>query len=144
MGPRAHELGIELSGDFAQNLNACHFDAEFIYRCLLNLVTNALDAFVHDTIGRQDKKVTLRTKKTRGWGVEYQVVDNGCGMSPEVRKNIFKRFFSTKGSNGTGIGLMITQKIVQEHQGVIEVESEEGIGSKFAIKIPGTPKRDGR
>ncbi len=142
MRPRAHELGIELRGDFAQNLNTCHFDSEFIYRCLLNLVTNALDAFVHDRTGRQNKRVTLRTKKQRGWGVEYQVLDNGCGMSPEVKKNIFKGFFSTKGSDGTGIGLMITQKIVKEHMGVIEVESEQGVGSKFVIKIPGTPKRN--
>ena len=142
MRPRAHELGIELRGDFAQNLNTCHFDSEFIYRCLLNLVTNALDAFVHDRTGRQNKRVTLRTKKPRGWGVEYQVLDNGCGMNPEVKKNIFKGFFSTKGSDGTGIGLMITQKIVKEHMGVIEVESEQGVGSKFVIKIPGTPKRN--
>ena len=142
MRPRAKELGIELRGDFAQNLNACHFDSEFIYRCLLNLVTNALDAFVHDITGRQDKKVTLYTKKPRGWGVEYQVLDNGCGMNPEVKKNIFKGFFSTKGSEGTGIGLMITQKIVKEHMGVIEFESEEGVGSKFVIKIPETPKRN--
>ncbi len=144
MRPRAHEFGIELRGDFAQNLNTCHFDSEFIYRCLLNLVTNALDAFVDDRTGRQDKRVTLRTKKPRGWGVEYQVVDNGCGMRPEIKKNIFKGFFSTKGSDGTGIGLMITQKIVKEHMGVIEVDSELGVGSKFVIKIPGTPKRDNR
>ena len=105
-------------------------------------MTNALDAFAQDKTGRQDKKVTLRTKKPRGWGAEYQVVDNGCGMSPEIKKNIFKGFFSTKGSDGTGIGLMITQKIVKEHMGVIEVESEEGVGSKFIIKIPEMPKRN--
>jgi signal transduction histidine kinase len=86
--------------------------------------------------------VTICTKKTSGWGVEYQVLDNGCGMNPEIRKNIFKRFFSTKGSDGTGIGLMITQKIVKEHKGVIEVESEEGVGSKFIIKIPEMPNRN--
>ena len=63
-------------------------------------------------------------------------------MNPEIRKNIFKGFFSTKGSDGTGIGLMITQKIVKEHMGLIEVESEEGVGSKFVIKLPGAPKSD--
>ena len=144
MSPRAHELGIDLRSDLSQNLKTCHFDSDFIYRCLLNLVTNALDAFVHDNTDKRDKKVTLRTKKTSGWGVEYQVLDNGCGMNPEIRKNIFKRFFSTKGSDGTGIGLMITQKIVKEHKGLIEVESEEGVGSKFVIKIPEMPERDDR
>ena len=139
MRPRAQELGIDLVSDFAQNLNTCHFDAGLICRCLLNLVTNAIDACTHDSPNSQDKMVTMRTKKTRGWGIEYQVLDNGCGMNAEVKRNIFKRFFSTKGSEGTGLGLMITQKIVDEHNGVIEVESQEGAGSKFSIKLPKKP-----
>ena len=139
MRPRAQALGIDLVSDFAQNLNTCHFDADLICRCLLNLVTNAIDACIHDDSGLQDKMVTMRTKKTRGWGIEYQVFDNGCGMNAEVKRNIFKRFFSTKGSEGTGLGLMITQKIVDEHNGVIEVESQEGAGSKFFIKLPKKP-----
>ena len=142
MRPRARELGIELNKDFSDRLDTCQLDMDLIYRCLLNLVTNALDAFAQVNIDNRDKKVTLRTIKSRGWGVEYQVLDNGCGMNPEIRKNIFKRFFSTKGSDGTGIGLMITQKIVKDHKGVIEVESEEGVGSKFVIKIPEMPKRN--
>ncbi|MDH3882537.1 MAG: ATP-binding protein [Desulfobacteraceae bacterium] len=52
---------------------------------------------------------------------------------------MFKRFFSTKGSEGTGIGLMITKKIIDEHKGVIKVESKEGAGSKFFIKLPKKP-----
>ena len=139
MRPRAQGLGIDLVSDFAQNLSTCHFDADLICRCLLNLVTNAIDACTHDGPGSQDKMVTMRTKKTRGWGIEYQVLDNGCGMNAEVKRNIFKRFFSTKGSEGTGLGLMITQKIVDEHNGVIEVESQEGAGSKFFIKLPKKP-----
>ena len=139
MRPRAQELGIDLVSDFAQNLSTCQFDAGLICRCLLNLVTNAIDACTHDGPGLQDKMVTMRTKKTRGWGIEYQVFDNGCGMNAEVKRNIFKRFFSTKGSEGTGLGLMITQKIVDEHNGVIEVESQEGAGSKFFIKLPKKP-----
>jgi len=139
MRPRAQELGIDLVSDFAQNLSTCQFDADLICRCLLNLVTNAIDACTHDDSGLQDKMVTMRTKKTRGWGIEYQVFDNGCGMNAEVKRNIFKRFFSTKGSEGTGLGLMITQKIVDEHNGVIEVQSQEGAGSKFFIKLPKKP-----
>ncbi|MBT8372719.1 MAG: HAMP domain-containing histidine kinase, partial [Deltaproteobacteria bacterium] len=136
MRPRAKELGIDLSADFSQNLGTCLLDADLIYRCVLNLVTNAMDAFDNDKYGTQNKKVTVITKKTSGWAVEYQVLDNGCGMAADIKKNIFKRFFSTKGSNGTGIGLMITKKIIDEHKGVIEVESEPGVGSKFVIKIP--------
>jgi signal transduction histidine kinase len=139
MRPRAKEHGIALRSDFAQSLGTCHFDADQIYRGLLNLVTNAIDACINDGPDSRSRKITVRTKKTRGWAVEYQVLDNGCGMSAEIKKNIFKRFFSTKGSEGTGIGLMITKKIVDEHKGVIEVESEAGAGSKFILRLPQKP-----
>lgn len=136
MRPRAHELGIELISDFSQNPKHCHFDADLICRCLLNLVTNAIDACRNDDPDAPDKTVTVRVKKARGWGVEYQVLDNGCGMNAKTKKRIFQHFFSTKGSEGTGIGLMISKKIIDEHNGAISFESEEGAGSKFFIKLP--------
>ena len=139
MRPRAQELGIELVTDFSQNLPACRFDADLICRCLLNLVTNAIDACRNADPDGPAKMVTLRSLKTPGWGVEYQVIDNGCGMDDSVRKNIFKRFFSTKGSEGTGIGLMITKKIIDEHNGMIKVESQAGVGSRFFVKLPQKP-----
>ena len=139
MRPRAQELGIELIGDFPKNLKSCQFDPDLISRCLLNLVTNAIDACRYDDPDRADKFVTVRVQKARGWGVEYQVLDNGCGMNAATQKNIFKQFFTTKGSEGTGIGLMITKKIIDEHKGVIEVESEEGAGSKFSVLLLKNP-----
>jgi len=136
MRPKARERGIELEKDFSDRQNTCQFDADLIYRCLLNLVTNAIDACIHDAAGKRKKKVVVRTHTKRDGGIEYQVQDNGFGMNAEVKKNIFQRFFSTKGSEGTGIGLMITKKIVDEHHGLITVESEEGVGSTFIIRIP--------
>jgi signal transduction histidine kinase len=136
MRPRAQELGIHLSSDFSDQLDTCYFDSDLINRCLLNLVTNAIDACVDDAASSKKKKVVVRTRKKRGWGIEYQIEDNGCGMTPDVKKKIFQRFFSTKGSEGTGIGLMITKKIVDAHNGVITVESQEAAGSKFIIRIP--------
>ena len=140
MRPRAKEHGIDLVGDFSQDLDTCDLDSDLMCRCLLNLVTNAIDACINTDPDALDKMVTVRTKKTRGGGVEYQVLDNGCGMNSKIKQNIFKRFFSTKGSAGTGIGLMITKKIIDEHDGQIEVESKEGSGSKFLIRIPARPK----
>ena len=66
MRPRAQELGIDLVSDFSPNLNTCHFDSDLICRCLLNLVTNAIDACIKDDPGTQHKMVTVRIKKTRG------------------------------------------------------------------------------
>ena len=143
MRPRARKLGIDLGSDFAPDLNACYFDSDLIYRCLLNLVINAMDACIQDAAGSKKKTVVVRTQKKRGEGLEYQVQDNGCGMNAEIKKNIFQRFFSTKGSEGTGIGLMITKKIIDKHNGVIEVESEEGAGSRFVIRIPGKQPQKG-
>jgi signal transduction histidine kinase len=69
--------------------------------------------------------------------MEYQVADTGCGMDDDVRLRLFQSFFSTKGTEGTGIGLMVTRRIVDQHQGVIEVRSEKGRGSTFTIRLPG-------
>jgi signal transduction histidine kinase len=78
----------------------------------------------------------IRSLSVDGWAVEYQVEDNGCGMDAETRKQVFNNFFSTKGSKGTGLGLMITRKVITEHGGSIELTSEKGKGSAFSIRLP--------
>ncbi|MCK5722267.1 MAG: ATP-binding protein, partial [Gammaproteobacteria bacterium] len=100
------------------------------------LVTNAIDACINIDITQRQGRVLLRTLKTEGWAVEFQVVDNGCGMDEETKEKIFRRFFSTKGSRGTGLGLMITKKIIDEHEGAIEFASEKGKGTRFVIRLP--------
>jgi len=135
MRPRAKANGIDLSTRFDKDIGPCHFDPDLIHHSLLNLVTNALDACIADS-GKKEKKVMVRAIKKRGWGVEYQVEDNGCGMTAEIKKKIFQSFFSTKGTDGTGIGLMITKKIIDEHKGEITAESKVGAGSTFVIRIP--------
>ena len=133
---RAVENDIELSLELDHQLGPVRFDPDLIHRCLLNLVTNAIDACAFDPNPKPQKAVIVRSCAAPGGGVEYQIVDNGSGMTPAIKKNIFHSFFTTKGTNGTGIGLMITKKIVDEHHGVIEVESEEGSGSKFIVRLP--------
>jgi signal transduction histidine kinase len=136
MAPRAREYGIALEMDLDKNLPHLWFDPEGIHRCLMNLVTNAIDACVEVGCSTRKVEVVLRSFKPKGWAVQYQVVDNGCGMDEETKDKVFQSFFSTKGSRGTGLGLMFTKKIVDEHRGVIEVESEKATGSKFSIKLP--------
>ncbi|MFH1932790.1 MAG: hybrid sensor histidine kinase/response regulator [Pseudomonadota bacterium] len=136
MNSRAEQYGVDLKIDLAPDLEALLFDPEGIHHCLLNLVSNAIDATAGDDCFNKEKEVLLRTVKIDGWGVEYQVTDTGCGIDEEIKEKIFKGFFSTKGPMGTGIGLMITKKIVDEHKGVIEVESEKRSGTKFTIRLP--------
>ena len=64
------------------------------------------------------------------------ILDNGCGICEKDREKLFQIFFSTKGSKGTGLGLAVTHKIITEHDGTIDVESEVGQGTKFTIKLP--------
>jgi signal transduction histidine kinase len=131
---RATAQGIALKAELSDQLAPIRFDPEGIHRCLLNLVTNAMDACGEDdTAG---KTVTVRTKKPENWAVEYQVIDTGSGMTKDVQDKIFQNFFSTKGTGGTGIGLMMTKRIVDQHQGIIEVTSEKAAGSTIRIKLP--------
>lgn len=133
---RAREGGVALQLDLAMDLGMTYLDPEGIYTCLLNLVTNAIDACMSrdDTVAPLE--VVITSRGVEGWAVEYQVADNGSGMDEETRKKIFRGFFSTKGTKGTGLGLMITEKIIREHGGVIEVKSEVGKGSRFIARLP--------
>jgi signal transduction histidine kinase len=136
MEPMAKAQGIDLGVELDRNLENFVFDPELIHRCLLNLVTNAIDACRSEAPANQGKKITLRSRQKPGWAVEYQVADNGCGMSHAIKKKIFQRFFSTKGSAGSGIGLMATKKIIDAHRGEITVKSEANVGSEFIIRLP--------
>jgi signal transduction histidine kinase len=136
MIPRALKNDISLEIESDESLPKVWLDPEGIHRCLLNLVTNAIDACINVDCTQRHGKVVLRILKTESWAVEFQVVDNGCGMDEETKEKIFQRFFSTKGSRGTGLGLMITKKIIDEHQGAIEFDSEKGKGTRFVIRLP--------
>ncbi len=136
MKTRAEKLGINLKMDLSSDLKTIRLDPDAIHHCLLNLVTNSIDAVLGEDSSDTRKEVLLETTKPEGWGVEYKVTDNGCGMPDEVREKLFTSFFSTKGATGTGIGLMITKKVVDAHEGVIQFEAEEGVGSAFTIRLP--------
>jgi signal transduction histidine kinase len=108
-------------------------EASGIHTCLANLVSNAIDAC--KTSKRGGGTVNLRVKRGDGTTV-FEVEDDGCGMEPEVKEKVFTSFFTTKGLGGTGLGLLVTKKIVREHGGRIEVESQPGEGSCFRLEIP--------
>ncbi|MFH1481553.1 MAG: response regulator [Pseudomonadota bacterium] len=134
--PQARDHGITLKLDLEENIPEAWFDPEDIHRCLLNLLSNAIDACTDILCTTQTGEVILKSLKPEGWAVEYQVIDTGCGMDEETRAKIFQRFFSTKGSKGTGLGLMLAKKIIDEHKGMIHVESEKDKGSRFIVRIP--------
>ena len=126
--------GIEVKAVLASGLAPIAVDAGELHMCLANLVSNALDAC--EMSDKDNRCVTIATDEEDGV-VTFEVKDNGCGMDYEVKKKVFTNFFSTKGSDkGTGLGLLTTRKVVQEHGGSIHFESTKDLGSEFRIRLP--------
>ena len=101
--------------------------------CLTNLVSNAIDACLMSE--EHGNGVVIKLSEGRG-NIIFEVSDNGSGIDYEIKHKIFTSFFTTKGGGGTGLGLLTTRKIVQEHGGKIIVDSKEGKGSKFRMIFP--------
>ncbi len=141
--PQAEQFGITLQYRPAEGLAAMALEPEGIYRCLLNLGANALDACLQSGACSPEAAavIEMTSEALEGGGVIYRVRDTCGGMDAAVKDKIFKGFFTTKGSRGTGIGLMLTRKIVEAHQGRIEVCSQKGQGSTFAIYLPLRPSK---
>jgi two-component system, NtrC family, sensor kinase len=103
-------------------------DSDQIHQVLLNLLLNALQAI--DQKGKIVVTVALQGKTA-----VVEVADNGRGIAPENLPNIFRPFYTTKGE-GTGLGLSLARRIVEDHQGRIDVTSSVGQGTTFAVVLP--------
>jgi signal transduction histidine kinase len=132
---RAKRSHVRLVKDLDSSMGDYLLDPDGLHRCLLNLVTNAIEACALDVGKDKDHSVIIRTGREHD-GVRYEVADNGIGMSEEVKEKLFDRFFSTKGFRGSGFGLLVTRKIVEESGGTIEFESETGKGTTFTVRLP--------
>ena len=136
METKATQNQIALIRDFDPAIGELCMDPDAIHRCLLNFVSNAIDACLFD-LGLEKKwQVLVKTEFADDSAVTFKVSDNGVGMTDEVKEKLFAAFFSTKGGKGTGLGLLVTQKLVHEHGGKIDVTSEPGKGSTFTMILP--------
>ncbi len=144
MGIRASENDIELTTDLDPLIGEVLVDEQIIHHAVLNLITNAIDACIFDMRRNKNFKVKVNTKLDDG-GIIFEVSDNGSGMPEEVKNKIFTSFYSTKKGKGTGLGLLTTKKLVEEHGGSIIFTSREGEGAVFTIRLPlkKDKKRDG-
>ena len=106
-------------------------DERAIYRCVLNLLTNAADA-----VPREGGRIRISAYSASGNVVWLEVADNGSGVPEAIRESVFDPFFSTKGSDGTGLGLAVTRKIAEEHGGSIVVETAPEGGALFRMCLP--------
>jgi signal transduction histidine kinase len=119
---------IRFETDLADSAAISGIGAE-LREVLTNLIFNAVDAIPGAGL------ITLRTR-TQAREVIAEVIDSGAGMTTEVRERCLEPFFSTKGDQGTGLGLAMVFGIIKRHQGTVEIESELGQGSTFRIRLP--------
>lgn len=126
--PELENRGLTVRESLAGRLAKTPIDPAQIKQVLVNLVKNAMHAMTKGGV------LTLQTGETRD-GVWFSVEDTGDGIPPEKINRIFEPFFTTK-KQGTGLGLMIVQRIVREHGGRIELESHVGQGTTFRIWLP--------
>jgi signal transduction histidine kinase len=104
---------------------------------LSNLVANAIDACRFDPAeDKLEHTITLRCQTIGDDTVLLEVEDNGAGIPDEMNNRVFEDFFSTKGSEGTGIGLLVVQKVAEEHGGSVSFTSHPGVGTAFSVKLP--------
>lgn len=135
MKEKAAGLKVVLKIDRDESLASIICDPDAIHRCLLNLVTNALEACTEKLDSPETREVRLQSRAVAEGGVEYRVTDNCGGIPPAHQEKLFNPFFSTKGRTGTGIGLMLTKKIVDKHGGEIGVQSTAD-KTDFTIRLP--------
>jgi two-component system NtrC family sensor kinase len=132
IAPMANEKGVMAVADVERDHPPVPIDADGLHQVLMNLLSNALDAVeprrgLIRVVGRYDAENAQTI---------LQVIDNGAGIAPSMMEHMFELFHSTKGNRGTGIGLAVTKKIVEEHEGSISVKSAPGEGTTFTVKLP--------
>jgi two-component system sensor histidine kinase HydH len=128
MQETAREMNIRIVTRLAANLPMVSFDPNQMKQVLINLVKNSLEALDGGGV------ITLATS-TRDGQVELAVQDTGKGIDPEILPDIFNPFFTTK-KTGTGLGLAVINKIIEDHHGTIKVQSTKGQGSVFTVHLP--------
>ena len=129
--PQAGDKGVTLLHDNPPGQAQLMLDREMILDALANLISNAIDAAAQSG----DGLVSCRLELGRGEAT-FVIQDNGPGLDPTMASQIFEAFYSSKGAEGTGLGLAVTRKIAQEHGGRVEFENFKDRGAVFRLILP--------
>ncbi len=130
---RSSEAHVALALETDPAVPDSQYDHKALHDTVLNIVGNAIEACAD----RPDAQVLIQSRYDSGSKrIEASVKDNGPGIPAEIQKRIFDPFFSTKGSKGTGLGLAVARKTVEEHGGTLLLLSKEGSGAEFRLHLP--------
>ncbi|MBP6366535.1 MAG: HAMP domain-containing protein [Nitrosomonas sp.] len=125
---------VQIRPALANDLPMVRGDSAQLRQVLHNLLQNAQDALI-ETV---EPEIEVKTEMVHG-GVQLSIRDNGCGFPDEIRARVFEPYVTTK-SRGTGLGLPIVKKIVEEHEGIIHVENIKPRGAQISIILPTVEK----
>jgi signal transduction histidine kinase len=134
--PRIERDGIALELEIAEPPQRDAYDPEGIHNLVANLVANAIDACRFDPAGEGKQHVIRVGCRQDGVGAALiEVADNGPGIPEDALHQVFRGFFSTKGTEGTGLGLLVVQKVAEEHGGSVSFRSRPGEGTTFSAVL---------
>jgi signal transduction histidine kinase len=132
----AKEQQVQLTMQLDPSIGTVVMDPRAIHQCVANLISNAIDACLFDENTDKHWRVHIESALEASNRIRIEVSDNGAGMSEAVQAKLFTSFFTTKGHRGTGLGLLVTHKSVEENGGTIRVASELGAGTTFTLQWP--------
>lgn len=127
--PYANHFSVSIKKDLKAGLNVAGEAAKF-HQCILNIIKNGIEAMPNGG------DLVIDCKETEGKQVTISIKDTGCGMTPQQLAKLGEPYFSTKAEKGTGLGMMVVYKIVNEMNGFIEVKSKLNQGTIFKIVLP--------
>ncbi len=131
---RAAKLNITMKSNFRPDTGNFEVDPHSIHTMLTNLLENALDACRTDQ--DQERHEIGFNVYREDENIIFRISDDGIGMDRETKEKVFSLFFSSKGTEGTGLGLFIGNKIAMKHGGKIDIDSSPGKGTCFWVSIP--------
>ncbi len=136
---RCQQKGIAIIVDHDPEMPPVPIDGNLIHQALMNLLSNAVEAVPNETGVVTVRTMFRTTDALLGQGhsyAEFHVIDNGPGIPADRQRWIFEPFNTTKGTKGTGLGLAVTKRIIDDHRGQIHLESVEGKGTTFRVVLP--------
>lgn len=144
--PQAEKAGVRLRSDLASGPLTAGLDVPHVKQAVLNLMLNAVQAMADGTHPDRTRELILKTHRgtdaLRRPVVVLHVIDTGPGIGPERLARIFEPYYTTK-AGGSGLGLPTARRLIEAHQGSIEVHSDNGQGTDFVVTIPAASPQAG-
>ena len=127
--------GVAFEKDITPSAGEFEIDVGVVRTALINIFDNGVEAILADR-STTGPRIVFRVRPEGSGHIVFEISDNGIGMDENTLENMFTLFFSSKGHEGTGLGLYISNLIIQQHGGIIRVDSKPGEGALFSVLLP--------